>query len=204
MRIIPPSLLAAALCTLWTGSVHAQTSTSTLARVSTPSARIPSGMSFTYDAQHSQINAAGVQLLPAIVTAPTVKPTTGTITVTINIKIVSSFPKSTKFGCSLMAIGGMIDTNNGTVAGGIETASKAATGSGSGYATCTLTIPYSWSLPTDSSADSGLILAFGASGLQMLADNIHSNVLRSTLQLDGIETLPANSTTSKYTFDVEL
>ena len=201
---IPRSLLTAALCAASIFTAQAQTSALASNRAPASSPKIPGGMSFTYDAQHGQINASGVQLKPAVLGAPTIKPTTGTVTVTLNINVVTSFPKGAKFACSVMALGGVIDTDTGAIAGGIETVNGWATVTGHGAAACTLTIPYSWSLPTDSGADSGLILAFGASGVLMHSDDIHKDVLRSTLQLDGIENLPANGATSKYTFDVAL
>jgi hypothetical protein len=60
-------------------------------------------------------------------------------------------------------------------------------------------MPYSWTLPPDGGADTGLILAFGVSAV-----NVHSEVQRSTLQLDGIENLPASGASSKFSFNVAL
>ena len=176
-----------------------------LAATPVKSTKLPSGMGFNFDAQHDQITATGVQLKPSPMASPSITPTTGTITVTINIKAVSTFRPNTEFHCSLAAIGGLIDTGNGTVAGGFETANVRATPNGAGTATCTLTIPYSWSLPADPSADTGLVLAFGVSAVREgRGDSSQNQVIRSTLQVDGIENLPANGATSMFTFDVAL
>jgi hypothetical protein len=96
------------------------------------------------------------------------------------------------------AIGGIIDTDTGTVDGGLENANNFATASGGKYS-CTLRIPYAWTLPSTAGADSGLILGFGVAAV-----NPQSEVQRSTLQVDGIENLPANGATSKFTFNVAL
>ena len=196
---IPPSFAAATLCAVFACAVHAQTTNNARPRT------VPGGMNFSYDAQHDQINATGVQFKPAVVSSPTIAPTTGTITVTINIKTVSHFGRGTAIHCSLMAIGGQIDLDTGAVNGGLETANGIAMGSSGGSTSCTLTIPYSWALPAGSGADSGLILVFGASAVRAHDFGGSTNdVLRSTLQLDGIENLPSNGASSSYTFDVAL
>lgn len=190
-----PTLLTAALCALSIGTAYAQTATST----STLS-KFPNAMSFTYDALHDQINTSSVQLKPSVAGANSAA-TTGMIVVTIDISLVSQFPSGTSYHCSVAAIGGLIDTTNDSIAGGIETANKVAS-TGHLSPSCTLHIPYSWTLPSDPSASTGLILVFGVS-----ADQTNSGVTtvtRSTLQLDGIENLPATGTTSSYTFNVTL
>lgn len=201
---IPPSLLAAALCVASIGAAYGQTATPVPKRLVTATPRVPSSMSFTYDAQHDQVNASGVQLKPSALTATAITPTTGTITVTINISVVSHFTRGTAYHCSLTAIGGEIDTDNSTVAGGIETANGLGRWSGPGALSCTLTIPYSWTLPPDPGADTGLILAFGVSAISQGTQNSAGVVERSTLQLDGIENLPASGATSNFTFGVTL
>jgi hypothetical protein len=64
--------------------------------------------------------------------------------------------------------------------------------------------PYSWTLPPDPGADTGLILAFGVSAVSQGSQNSAGVVERSTLQLDGIENLPASGATSTFTFGVTL
>lgn len=191
-----PTLLAAALCAISVTTVSAQTTSSTTLR------KIPSSMSFSYDAEHDQLSANGVQVMPSIKSNASVTPTTGTIMVSLNINLASHFARGTSVHCSVMAIGGMLDLSNGTVDGAIETVNGIAMSNGSGAATCVLSIPYSWTLPPDPTAQTGLILVFGASAQWPHED--HATVLRSTMQLDGIENLPASGTTSKYAFDVTL
>jgi hypothetical protein len=158
-------------------------------------------MSFSYDVQHDQIVASGVQLKPSV-KSNAIAPTTGTITLTININVVSHFARGTVFHCSVAAIGGSLDLANGVVDGGLETANGVASPSGPGTATCTLVIPYSWTLLPDPAAVSGLVLSFGAAAVTTRGDT--SIVQRSTLQVDGIESLPASGSSEKFTFDVTL
>jgi hypothetical protein len=191
-----PKLLAAVLCVALIGAAHAFAAT-------TPSTKnLPAGLSFTYDTQHDQINANGVQMNAAPLASPTIPPTTGTITVTINIKVVSHFRAGTEYHCSLTVIGGAIDTTSIIFGGGIETANGVATPDGTGVVVCTLTIPYSWTIPPDPAAVNGLILAFGASAIS--GHDSQKQVARSTLQVDGVEPLPANGGSQSFVFDAAL
>jgi hypothetical protein len=158
-------------------------------------------MSFSYDAQHDQIIASGVQLRPSAnaTAAASVAPTTGTLVVTINITDVSHFVHSTSYHCSLAAIGGELDQTNGVVSGGFDTAFGMAHWTGTGTLACTLKIPYSWAVIPDPAATRGAVLAFGVSAV---APN--GAIQRSTLQVDGVEPLPPNGTTSTFSFDVTL
>lgn len=204
MRPSPSGLLRAsfvlvALCVVSACLALAQT---TPTRTNTAS--VPSSMNFVYDALHDQVNATGIQLKPSVISASGITPTTGTIVVTIGITDVSHFQRGTSYHCSLTAIGGEIDTSNGTVDGGIETANAIAAWSGPGALSCTLTIPYSWTLPPDPTADTGLILAFGVSAMTHSSGGSTATVERSTLQLDGIENLPASGATSTFAYSVTL
>ena len=192
LRVIP----ALALCIAGALAAHAQQPN--LARVPGSSAArpVPNALSFAYDAHG--ITASGVQLKTSTIKNNSVSPTTGTITVTLNIKVASRFESGTTYHCSVNAIGGIIDVETGTVDGGIETVNNFATGSGNSYS-CTMRIPYSWTLAHDPGADSGLILAFGVGAI-----NTHSEVEHSTLQVDGIENLPASGAATTYTFNVVL
>ena len=190
-----PKIFAIALCAASFGAAHSQTTAGVTKMPSSVS--VPSGMNFAYDGAKGQITATGIHLNPQAISKATAAPTTGTIVVTINIKIASTFTAGTTYHCSVYAIGGAINTDTDAVDGGIETANTITTGMGT--ASCTLKIPYSWSLSGAAGGDTGLILAFGASAV-----NVHDEVQRSTLQLDGIENLPASGTVSKYVFDVAL
>jgi hypothetical protein len=196
-----PRLFAAALCVtlLSVSPALAATSAST-----SETKTLPSGLTFTYDAQHDQILASGMQMKAhPLAATPTISPTTGTVTVTLNIKRVSHFHERTAIHCSLTIIGGELDLTNGIFDGGIETANGIATDDGAGNSTCKLTIPYSWSLVPDPSATEGLILAIGASAIGH-DEWSAPQVLRSTLQVGGPEPLPANGATATYVFDVAL
>ncbi|KAA6464948.1 hypothetical protein DYQ86_03050 [Acidobacteria bacterium AB60] len=190
-----PTLLAAFVCVLAAGVVSAQNAATSLAH-------IPAGnLHFSYDAQHGSVNATGVQIRPAVQSSA-IPPTTGTVSVAINISAVSRFSRDTRFHCSLTLIGGILDLNNAAVVGGIETANGIATSSGPGAATCTLTIPYSWTIPPDPAASSGLVMAFGVSAVSFHEGE--AVVHRSTLQVDGIENLPPSGSNQTFAFNVTL
>jgi hypothetical protein len=159
------------------------------------------GISLAYDPVHSNFTASGFQLKSNIIKRNTASAaTTGTVNVTVNINIVSKFRHDTYFPCSAIVIGGILDLDNATIDGGVETAYGVAQASGDGTtATCNLTIPYSWTLASDASADSGLIIAFAAGAVDR-----RGNALRTTTQISGIENLPATGTTSSYTFNAAL
>lgn len=201
--------LLAGLCLLATAAIYGQT---TSLQHSGKQNKLGS-MSFTYDAQHDQIVPSGVQLA-AHSSNINITPTTGKIEVTVNINPVTHFDKGTKFHCSLLVIGGEIDTTDGVVGGGIETTNSVAKKNA-----CTLTIPYSWIIPPDSGASSGMILAVGVSAVQG-GDPGHSGhdadsngsgngnspgmVVRTSLQVGGVEALPPNGSTTSIAFEIVL
>lgn len=188
------TILPAAVCALFLAGAHAQSAGSALKSASLPM--------FQYDAQHDQVLASGITIKPSSAASPTIPPTTGTLVVTVNITAISHFVKGTTYHCSLTAIGGMLDLSNGLLAGGIETASNLAKWDGTKTLSCTLTIPYSWTLPPDPSATRGALLAFGVSAVAPSSDG--GMVQRSTLQVDGIEPIPPNGDTSTLAFNVTL
>ena len=161
-------------------------------------------MSFNYDAQHDQIVASGVQMKPHSNTTP-ITPTTGKIVVTVNIVAETHFPMGTKFHCTLLAVGGEIDTTDGVIGGGLETTSTVAK-----HDVCTLTIPYSWIVPPDPAASTGLILAVGVSAVEGQGHDDHGNgngggtVSRTSLQVGGVEALPPNGSTTSVSLDIVL
>ena len=191
------TFVSAALCALSLVAAHAQTplpkSTGALEK---------SPMSFHYDAQHDQVIANGVQLKPSASGAVSLSPITGTLVVTINITALSHFKHGTTYHCALTAIGGELDVANAVVSGGIETAFGIARWNGVNTLSCTLTIPYEWTLVSDPAAARGALLAFGVSAVAPQGDG--GTVQRSTLQVDGIEPLPASGSTSTFAFNVTL
>jgi len=186
-----PSLIAIALIAASIGVASGQRAAVTTAP------KLLGGISLAYDPAHSQFSATGFQLKPHAVkpnvTAPT--PTTGTVNVALTINLVSKFRRDTFITCSAIVLGGIIDTGNGTIDGGLETVYGYAVPSGEGTASCNLTIPYSWTLASDGSADSGLIIAFAAGAVDR-----REGSLRSTVQISGVENLPASGTTSNFAF----
>ena len=200
--------LLAGLCLLATTAVYGQTTS--LQHNNKQNKLGP--MSFSYDAQHDQIVPNGVQL-NAHSANMNITPTTGKIEVTVTINPVTHFEKGTKFHCSLLVIGGEIDTTDGIVGGGIETANSVAKKD-----TCTLTIPYSWIVPPAPGASSGMILAVGVSAVQggdghpghdAKSDgdgdgNGSGMVVRTSLQVGGVEALPPNGSTTSIAFEIVL
>jgi len=194
----PQGFVAFAICAAALTAAQAQTASFVPEQHGPGTA--PAPMSFSFDALHGQIAASGVQLKPmSTKRAAGLAPTTGTIQVTINVKIVSGFQSGTTYHCSLYAVGGAIDPATLQIDGGIETAATFAVPSGPGTVACTMTIPYEWTLPSGRGTDSGVILAFGVGAI-----NPQGEAQRSTLQVDGIEALPANGATDKFVFDVTL
>jgi hypothetical protein len=195
-----PKLVAAVLCAI--ALLAAQSQTAINHPKSTAAAAIPSGMSFHYDAQHDQVIADGIRLKPSAMGAPSIAPTTGTLVVTINITALSHFIRGTTYHCSLTAIGGVLDTDNAVVSGGIDTAFGLARWNGVNTLACTLTIPYEWALLPDPAGDRGALLAFGVSAVAPASEG--GAVQRSTLQVDGVAPIPPNGATSTFTFNVTL
>jgi hypothetical protein len=205
--------LLAGLCLLATAALYGQTAS--LQQTShNPKQNKLGPMSFSYDAQHNQIVPNGVQLKAHSANSP-ITPTTGKIVVTVNIHAESNFDHDTEFHCTLLVVGGEIDTTDGVVGGGIETASSVARKD-----VCTLTIPYSWIIPPDSGASSGMILAVGVAAVDPLEshgknhanngkDHVDDNaddgtVPRTTLQVGGVDSIPPNGATTSISFEIVL
>jgi hypothetical protein len=166
--------------------------------------KAPSGLNFAFDAPHGQLSASGYSLnLASKSTSPIT--ITGTLQIGITIHIVSAKINTADIPCSAVAIGGQIDTGTLSVTGGIETASSTATPSPANVeqpepiVLCNLTIPYEWTLGGGNAGEKGLILAYAAAAL-----NQKGNVIRSTIQINGLEPLPANGSTKQYAFSVTL
>jgi hypothetical protein len=193
---ISPIFAALALSAVCVGAANAQLATAPTLHNTGAGA----GISFAYDAPRGQLTAGGIQLAPRV-KSNVAAATTGTIDVTINIKLISKFGKFAEIPCAAIVIGGNLDLNNGTVNGGLETVTGTAKMSAAnpGTAVCTVSIPYSWDLGSDSAAQTGLLIAYAAASV-----DDHGKTLRSTLQLSGIENLPANGTTSSFVFDAAL
>jgi len=143
------------------------------------------------------------QAVPETTTAPT----TGTVEVTMNIKLVSTFAKSTTIGCSIDLTGSVTSETTFTGTSYEETAGSTATISGS-TATCTATIPYSWLIPAASGAE---VESFAGNYTvsAYAATNSAASILASASRSSGssfvsLKTIPASGTVSKYTINVTL
>jgi hypothetical protein len=188
-------LIVAALSVALTGAAFGQQAAVT----TQPNA--PSGLSFSFDAPHGQLTASGYTVKARPLTTPTgATSVTGTLNITITINIVSKFGKDFRIPCAAIAIGGEADTSVPIVDGGIETASGEATIDGkTKTATCTLSIPYEWTLVTDPAAGEGVFLGFAAAAVD------RSDVTkRSTIQIGGPLPLPPSGTTTTLAFTTTL
>lgn len=164
-------------------------------------AKVPSGINFAFDAQHGQITASGYTLKAATSSESASTSVTGTVEVTLTVNLVTKFRRGTVFPCAAILLGGQIDTGNFILDGGLETASGVANVSyaNPATATCKLAIPYAWTLQNDSGASSGLLIAFAAAGVTP-----GGTTVRSTLQIHGIDALPATGSTTTYAFNATL
>jgi hypothetical protein len=124
-------------------------------------------------------------------------PTTGTLKVVITITVKSTWPTGTvrTIVCS-SAFAVSAATPTGVAASYSEDAFVYATGSGTAF-TCTLTIPYSWVIPT--TAISKTLTGDYSVGVQNTATAAGPPVLRVTSGLIvSTTTLPATGTTTTY------
>jgi hypothetical protein len=117
----------------------------------------------------------------------------GTITVTLTITVKST--ALTAFSCTASV--SVLDDIEKSLRGYNEGATAAATGSG-GTRTCTLTIPYSWALATQSS--DSMTISYAVFG------SVKSAVTNRASGLSPLETtkVPANGATTALTAAVTL
>jgi len=130
-------------------------------------------------------------------------PTTGTVQVTFNIKLVTTFAKGTVLNCTLSVSGTSINETTGTSTFYDEYAADSVDISGT-TATCKTTIPYSWLLTpaggsiVDSFSGSYSVSATFASASPGVSLRSTSSSVFSTTKI------PASGTTSSYTVNVTL
>lgn len=168
---------------------------------STTKTQAPSGLSLAFDATHGQLTASGFTIKPHPLQAPSgTTSVTGTVSLTITINLVSKTGRWTKIPCAAILIGGEADTSVPVIDGGIETASgDAMVDWSTKTATCTLSIPYEWTLITDPSAGEGIFVGFAAGEVDQ-----RNNTTRSTIQIGGPLPLPASGTTTTLAFTTTL
>ena len=188
-------LLVAAIGAAFTGvALGQQAAVTTLPTAS-------SGISLAFDAVHGQLTASGIAVkAKPLTTLAASASVSGTGNITVTINVVSMFRRETRFTCGAILIGGEADTSIPLVDGGIETASgTAAYASHTKTATCTLSIPYEWTLITDASADNGIFVGFAVAAVSR--DDVTQ---RSTIQIGGPLPLPASGTTTTLAFTTTL
>ena len=127
-------------------------------------------------------------------TAANVAPTTGTFVVNFAITIQSSFPANTTITCSVTANADNVSTNPVGSSVFIEQASTTAAISGAS-ASCSVTIPYSWTLATPASDHVGLGYTITAS-TPAAAPIVALTTLRYSSQEIATIPVPASGTTT--------
>jgi hypothetical protein len=145
--------------------------------------------------------------LPTAVAEATTTPTTGTVEVTFNIKLVTAFAKGTTINCSIDLSGLVENTTTFTATTYEETAGSPATISGS-TATCAATIPYSWLVPaassTTSESFSGSYTVSAYPATTSTTTLLTSAYRSSSSSFVAATAIPASGTVSKYTVNVTL
>lgn len=169
----------------------------------TPStSKTPAGITLSFDAQHGQLTASGYAVKSQTTPGPTAVSVSGTINISLTINLVSKTGEHDRISCGAIALGGEVDLSTPVLDGGIETASNfAMVDWKTKTATCTLSIPYEWTLAADPSATAGLIVGFAAASI----DHDHWDMTRrSTIQLGGPLPLPPSGTTTTLAFTTAL
>jgi hypothetical protein len=165
--------------------------------------RPASGINLSFDAPHGQLTASGYAVRNQAAPTSGTATVTGTVTFVITINLVSKFNANSQIPCGAIVIGGEVDLSTPVVDGGIDTVSGTATIDGKAKtATCTLSIPYEWTLVPDASAAEGLLVGFAAASVDH--DHDHDVTRRSTIQLGGPLPLPPSGTTTTLAFTTSL
>lgn len=139
----------------------------------------------------------------AVPDATTTAATAGTIQVTLNITVKSTFPAGTvrSIGCAV-DVDVMAMSTTAAITNYMEAAYVNATGSGTTYS-CTMKIPYSWILP--SSAMQKSLVGSYTVHVNNTALSAGPAVLRlSQGDFLSTSTIPANGSTSTYTVAVTI
>jgi hypothetical protein len=140
--------------------------------------------------------------LPMAVADAATAPTTGTVEVSFNIKLVTAFAKGSTLTCGIF-LSGTVE-NSVTGAGYYyEDDGNSATVNGS-TATCTATIPYSWLVPFGSVqtfTGTYMVSIYGAvpAGAQLITPSRDSEA-----PFLSANAIPPSGTVSKYTVNVTL
>jgi hypothetical protein len=158
-----------------------------------------SGINLSFDAPHGQLTASGYAVRTEAAPASGTPTVSGTVNVTITINLISYAGTNPLIPCSVIVLGGEWDTSTPVVDGGINTASgDSLVDTKTKTATCTLSIPYEWTVPTESGVTKGLFVGFAVASV---VDNV---TIRSTIQMEGLLPLPSTGTTTNLTYTTSL
>lgn len=167
--------------------------------------RTPSSLSVAFDAVHGQLTASGYAVRSQATPMSGTSSVTGTLNITITINLVSNLGPNARIPCGAIMLGGEVDLSTPVIDGGIETASgRAMVDWKARTATCTLSIPYEWTLISDTSATEGLIVGFAAAIVDHDDHGDHDVTRRSTTQIGGPLPLPPSGTTTTLAFSTTL
>jgi hypothetical protein len=154
------------------------------------------------DTQTGTFHALGRAVVDASTT-----PTTGTVDVTFNIKLVTTFAKGTTINCAINLTGVAENTTTFTAVTYEETSASPATITGS-TATCTAAIPYSWLIPAASTSEvetfSGGYTVSAYPATTSTTTLLTSAYRSSSSGFVSLKAVPASGTVSKYTVNVTL
>lgn len=147
--------------------------------------------------------------LPAAVADTTTTTTSGTIAVTFDVKLVSSFAKSSSLYCEALVEVSVIDDLTGASVSYEEEATGTVSLSGGTTATCLATIPYSWQLPATTGTGiitslTGEYTVFVGTPLVTSGTAVAGVGRLSSSKFLSANSVPATGTTSKYTVNVTL
>jgi len=130
-------------------------------------------------------------------------PTTGTVVVTFNIKLVTTFAKGTVLACNLSVSGTAISETTGASTFYEEDTTDSVAISGT-TATCKTTIPYSWLLtPASSTVVDSFSGSYSISAVSSTAA-VGTSERSSSSSVFSTSKIPASGTTSSYTVNVTL
>jgi hypothetical protein len=136
---------------------------------------------------------------------PEVTPTatTGTIELTIVINLKTPLPKGGSIICNSDVSVSSINLSTDQVTSWGETASTVAAASGASH-TCTVNIPYSWTIPASSSVIQNQLTGEYLVEMTDAAGVLPGIVRTSSSQFVSLKKIPSTGTISKYTVDVTL
>lgn len=132
----------------------------------------------------------------------TVAPTTGTIQLTFDITLKTTYPTGSVISCLAFVVALSENTSTLTANNWTETVIGTAKVSGA-TATCTATIPYSWTLAAGTGVQNFFsgdydVLVLDQSGKNLLADRSSTSLFANKVKI------PATGTITKYTVNVTL